>query len=103
MERKLEKLQTLRTMTFILFSSVYAIVIAMGTLTIALSLTAWANHTSFVEYYQFVFPHYRGTSPGTRIPTAGYAAFLMYIAVAASVAIHARKRFERAWTQRRNG
>jgi predicted permease len=103
MERKVETLQTLRTTTFIVFSSVYAIVIAMGTLTIALSLTAWANGTNFVEYYQYVFPHFRGTSPGMQIPPFGYAAFLMYIAVAASVAIHARKRFERAWIQRRNG
>jgi len=86
---------------FMMLSAGYAIVVATGILTISLSVTAWASGTSFVEYYQYVFPRLRGTAPATRIPAFGYVVFVMYIGVAASVAIHARKRIE-AWARRRH-
>ncbi len=86
--------------TFTVLGTAYAVVLATGILTISLSLTAWANNTSFVEYYQYVFPRFRGTSIGVRIPTFGYVAFVMYVGIAASVAVRARKRIESAWVHR---
>jgi hypothetical protein len=87
--------------TFIVLSTVYAVVVATGALTIVLCLTAWAHHTSFVEYYQYVFPRFRGGAGVTRIPTFGYGAFLAYIVTATSVAVYARRWIERAWVHRR--
>jgi hypothetical protein len=89
--------------TFIALSTAYAVVVATGVLTISLSLTAWVNHTSFVEYYQYVFPRLRGGTAGVQIPTSGYVAFVMYIGIASSVAVHARKRIQGAWSHRHHG
>lgn len=101
MKRDRESMRPAMSATFIVLSTAYAVVIATGVLTITLSLTAWANGTSFVEYYQYVFPRLRGANSAVRIPTFGYIAFVIYIGMAASVAVHARKWIEDAWTQRR--
>lgn len=85
---------------FIVFSAFYATAVATGTLTICLSFIAWAKGTSFVEYYQYVFPRLRGGTPGIHIPALGYVAFVLYIGVAALVAIHSRKRMAGAWSHR---
>ena len=102
MKSKDDKTRLAMSATFIVLSTAYAVVLVTGILTISLSLTAWANDTSFVEYYQYVFPRLRGGTPGVRIPASGYVVFVMYIAAAASVAIHARKRIEDAWAHRRH-
>jgi hypothetical protein len=81
-------------------SVAYAVVMATGLLTITLGLIAFVNDTSFVEYYQYVFPRFRGGKPPIRIPVFAYAWFVMYIAVAATIAVHARKRID-AWHRRR--
>jgi len=80
-------------------SVAYAVVMSTGLLMIVLSLIAFVNGTSFVEYYQSVFPRFRGGAAQVHIPLFGYVAFVMYIIVAASVAVHARKRIE-AWQRR---
>ncbi|HYC60694.1 MAG TPA: hypothetical protein VEK79_14105 [Thermoanaerobaculia bacterium] len=85
---------------FIALSTAYAVVVATGVLTITLCLTAWMNDTSFVEYYQYVFPRFRGRTAGVHIPAFGYVAFVMYVSVAASVAVQARKSIEGAWAKR---
>jgi hypothetical protein len=87
---------------FTVFSSAYAVVVATGILTITLGVIAWANDTSFVEYYQYVFPRFRGRSGYVPTPPLGYMAFVMYVAVAALVAIHARKHLKASWSHRRN-
>lgn len=88
--------------TFLLLSAIYAVVVATGLLTISLSFAAWVNDTSFVEYYAYVFPHLRGGTAGVHIPTFGYVTFVVYVTIAASVAVHTRRRFEGAWTHRRD-
>lgn len=87
---------------FIVFSAFYATAVATGALTICLSVFAWAKGTSFVEYYQYVFPRLRGGTAGVHIPALGYVAFMLYIGVAAVVAIHSRRRMAGAWSQRRH-
>jgi hypothetical protein len=87
---------------FIMLSAFLATVVATGTLTICLSVFAWANGTSFVEYYQYVFPRLRGGTPGIHIPTFGYVAFMLYVGMAALVAIHTRKWIAGAWSHRRH-
>jgi hypothetical protein len=81
---------------------VYAVVVATGILTITLTIIAWANGTSFVEYYQYIFPRLRGGTATVRIPPLGYAAFVLYVSVAALLAIHARRWLAAAWTHRRD-
>lgn len=89
------------TATLTALSVGYAVVVATGLLTLGLGIVASLNHASFVEYYQYVFPHYRGGGPTrTDIPAFGYVAFVIYIVVAAVVAVNARKRMERAWSRR---
>lgn len=95
-----ESMRPVLSAVFIALSSAYAVVVATGVLTISLSLTAWVNDTSFVEYYQYVFPRFRGGTAGAHIPAFGYVAFVMYIGIAASVAVQTRKRIQGAWSQR---
>jgi hypothetical protein len=87
---------------FIVLSALYATAVATGALTICLSVIARVNGTSFVEYYQYVFPRLRGGTPGIHIPLFAYVAFMLYIGVAALVAIHSRKRIAGAWSHRRH-
>ena len=100
MKRLNERTHPALTVTFTVASSVYAVVVATGILTITLSVIAWANDTSFVEYYQYIFPRLRGGAATLRIPLLGYAAFALYVTVAALLAIHARKRLD-AWSHQR--
>jgi hypothetical protein len=102
MKRENERTGTLLTATSIVASSMYATVVATGLLTIGLSVTAVIKGTSFVDYYQYVFPQFRGGATAVHIPAFGYVAFIVYIAIAASVAIHTRKRITQAWSRRRN-
>jgi hypothetical protein len=97
-----ESIPAALSMMFLVLSVAYAVVVATGLLTISLSFAAWANHTSFAEYYAYVFPRFRGSAADIPIPAFGYITFIVYIAVAASVAMHTRKRFEGAWTLRRH-
>jgi|GEM_PF-3058796 len=101
MKRLDERTHPALTATFTVASSVYAVVVATGILTITLSVIAWANGTSFVEYYQYIFPRLRGGIATLRIPLLGYAAFALYVTVAALLAIHARKRLH-AWSHQRD-
>lgn len=102
MKRQDETTRPMMSAVFIALSAFYATAVATGTLTICLSLIAWANGTSFVEYYQYVFPRLRGGTPGIHIPPFGYVAFMLYISMAALVAIHSRKRIADAWSHRRH-
>jgi hypothetical protein len=77
------------------FGVAYAAVIAIGLLTVTLGAVALINHTSFVEYYEYIFPRFRGGAHGAHIPSWGYVAFVVYTGVAATIAVHARKRFEK--------
>jgi hypothetical protein len=77
----------------------YAVVVATGALTVTLSVIAFVNNTSFVEYYQYVFPRFRGGATPVTIPMLGYLAFIIYTGVAATVAVHTRKRID-AWQRR---
>src|SRR4051812_2601599 len=101
MKRQNERTTPALTATFTIASSLYAVVVATGVLTITLSVVAWANDTSFVDYYQFIFPRLRGGTATVRIQPLGYAAFALYVSVAALLAIHARRRLEAAWRDRR--
>ena len=102
MKRQYKTTRPLMSAVFIVLSAFHATAIASGTLTICLSVFAWANGTSFVEYYQYVFPRLRGGTPGIHIPTSAYIAFVVYIGVAALVAIHTRKWIAGAWSHRRH-
>jgi hypothetical protein len=86
--------------TFIALSVGHAVVFATGLLTISLSLLALAKGTNAVEYYQYVFPRFRGPGPGMRIPLFGYVVFVMYVGCAASIAIRMRQRIAGAWSDR---
>jgi hypothetical protein len=102
MKRQDEITRPVMSAVFIVLSAFYATTVATGTLTICLSIIAWVNGTSFVEYYQYVFPRLRGATPGIHIPAFGYVAFMLYIGVATLVAIHTRKRIAGAWSHRRH-
>jgi hypothetical protein len=101
MRRLDERTNPALTATFTVASSLYAVIVATGVLTITLSVIAWANGTSFVEYYQYIFPRLRGGAATLRTPPLGYAAFVRYVSVAVLLAIHTRRRFEAAWSRRR--
>lgn len=73
----------------------YATIVATGLLTITLATVALINDTSFVEYYEYIFPRFRGGLQLTRIPAWGYVVFVLYTGAAATIAAHARKRFEK--------
>jgi len=73
---------------------VYGVVMATGLLTITLSVIARLNDTSFVEYYQYMFPRFRGGMAPSQIPVWGYVAFVLYTGVAAMIAVYARRRIE---------
>ena len=77
------------------FSVAYATVMATGLLTITLGVVALINHTSFVEYYEYVFPRFRGGMQPTHIPSWGYVVFVLYTGIAAIIATQARKRIEK--------
>jgi len=100
-KRKSEGTPITASAAFTMLSAGYAVVVATGLLTISLGVTAWIHGTSFVEYYQYVFPRLRGPAAGARIPAFGYVVFVTYIGVASAIAIHARRRIE-AWTRRRS-
>ena len=72
---------------------------ATGILTITLGVVAFANDTSFVEYYQYIFPRFRGGAPQAHMPVLGYLTFVVYVGVAAAIAVHARKRID-GWQRR---
>jgi hypothetical protein len=76
-----------------------AVVMATGLLTITLGVIGFINGTPFVEYYEYIFPRFRGGASQGHIPVLGYAAFTTYIVVAASVAMLMRRRID-AWQQR---
>lgn len=75
-------------------SAVYAVVMATGLLTITLSVIARVNDTSFVEYYQHIFPRFRGGAVTSPMPMWGYVAFALYTGLAAMIAVLARKRID---------
>lgn len=87
------------SLVLILLSAAFAVVFATGLLTIALSLAALINGSNVVEYYEYVFPRFRGGSPAVHIPTFGYVIFVAYVGLAASVAIRARRRIAEAWSR----
>ncbi|MFL6245939.1 MAG: hypothetical protein ACJ74H_07950 [Thermoanaerobaculia bacterium] len=89
------------SMTSILLAACYAITLATGLLSIGLTIAAWLNGTNVVEYYQYLFPHFRGAAPHVSVPRSGYAVFGVYIIVAASIAVHTRRRLAHAWLKRR--
>jgi predicted permease len=76
-----------------------AVVMATGLLTITLGVIGFVNGTPFVEYYEYIFPRFRGGAAPLHIPLMGYAAFTMYIVVAASIAMLTRRRID-AWQRR---
>jgi hypothetical protein len=80
-------------------SVAYAVVVATGALTVTLGLIAFVNDTSFVEYYQYMFPRFRGGATHVQIPALGYVAFVIYTGLAAAIASHTRKRID-AWQRR---
>lgn len=82
-------------------SVVHAVVVSTGLLTITLGMIARLNDTSFVEYYQYIFPRFRGGTTPAQIPAWGYIAFVLYTGVAAAIAVHTRKRIEE-WQRRRS-
>jgi len=71
-----------------------AVVIATGLLTITLGVIGLVNGTPFVEYYEYIFPRFRGGAPHVRIPALGYAAFTIYIGMAATIAVLMRRRID---------
>lgn len=75
-------------------SVVYGVVLSTGLLTIALGMIARLNDTSLVEYYQYVFPRFRGGAVPAQIPGWGYVVFVLYTGAAAAIAVHTRKRIE---------
>lgn len=77
-----------------------AVVMATGLLTITLGIIGFANSTPFVEYYEYVFPRFRGGASPTHLPLLGYAAFAIYIAVAATIAVLMRHRID-DWQRQR--
>jgi hypothetical protein len=76
-----------------------AVVMATGLLTITLGVIGFVNGTPFVEYYEYIFPRFRGGAAPLPIPLMGYAAFTIYIVVAASIAMLTRRRID-AWQRR---
>jgi len=76
-----------------------AVVMATGLLTITLGVIAFVNDTPFVEYYEYVFPRFRGRASYVHIPLMGYVAFVMYIGVAAIIAVLARRQID-TWQRR---
>jgi predicted permease len=76
-----------------------SVIVATGLLTITLGVIGFVNGTPFIEYYEYVFPRFRGGAPQVHIPALGYLAFVMYIGVAAVLAVLARRRIE-AWQRR---
>jgi hypothetical protein len=77
------------------------VTLATGLLVIGLTVAAWVNGTNVVEYYQYLFPRFRGASPPPSLPTAGYVVFGAYIIIAASIAVHTRRRIAHTWLKRR--
>jgi hypothetical protein len=73
----------------------YAAVMATGLLTMTFGVLALINHTSFVEYYEYIFPRFRGGAQSEHIPWWGYVTFVVYTGVAATIAADARRRFEK--------
>jgi len=76
-----------------------AVVIATGLLTITLGVIGLVNGTAFVEYYEYIFPRFRGGASQVRIPMLGYAAFTIYIGMAATIAVLLRRRID-DWQRR---
>jgi len=76
-----------------------AVVIATGLLTITLGVIGFVSDTPFVEYYEYIFPRFRGSASPVRIPVLGYAAFTIYIGMAATIAVLMRHRIA-AWQRR---
>ncbi len=76
-----------------------AVVVATGLLTITLGVIGFVNGTPFVDYYESIFPRFRGGASQAHLPAIGYAAFTLYIVVAASIAMLTRRRIE-AWQRR---
>jgi len=76
----------------ILASAIYAVVLSTGLLTITLCIVSALHRTSFVEYYEDIFPRYRGGISPIHMPSWGYAAYVAYIVVATTIALQTRKR-----------
>jgi hypothetical protein len=71
-----------------------AVVVATGLLTITLGVIGFVNGTPFVDYYEYIFPRFRGGTSQAHVPAIGYAAFTLYIVVAASIAMLTRRRID---------
>ena len=73
-------------------SAIYAVVLSTGLLTTTLCVIAAFHSTSFVEYYEDVFPRSRGGVWPIHMSAWGYAAYVTYIVVATMIAVQTRKR-----------
>jgi hypothetical protein len=70
----------------------YAVIVATGLLTIAIAVIAWINGSSVADLYTEFFPRYRGSAGPMRIPAGVQIIFIIYVVVAAQMAIFFRKR-----------